>query len=140
MREDQSPESSIKSDLVNAYPLLIDFSVKESPKMISKGNLYFYFYIVIYAAIFILIVSNVLFCYDSEESLPDPITMDDGCSISSGSLYLGCTIGVTKKSYPANVITLNLAVRSSAQLKVNPHDADAGFIFIVLISSLNYEV
>ena len=136
MREDQSPESSIKSDLVNAYPLLIDFSGKESPKMISKGKLLVTFISLIY----ILIVSNVLFCYDSEESLPDPITMDDGCSISSGSLYLGCTIGVTKKSYPANVITLNLAVRSSAQLKVNPHDADAGFIFIVLISGLNYEV
>ena len=135
MREDQSPESSIKSDLVNAYPLLIDFSGKESPNMISKGKLFFY--IVIDAAVY---NSNVLFCYDSEESLPDPITMDDGCSISSGSLYLGCTIGVTKKSYPANVITLNLAVRSSAQLKVNPHDADAGFIFIVLISGLNYEV
>ena len=128
MREDQSPESSIKSDLVNAYPLLIDFSGTESPKMISKGKLFVTF-IVTDAAVYN--VSNVLFCYDSEESLPDPITMDDGCSISSGSLYLGCTIGVTKKSYPANVITLNLAVRSSAQLKVNPHDADAGFILIV---------
>ena len=103
--------------------------------MISKEKLF-----VTFISLYILIVSNVLFCYDSEESLPDPITMDDGCSISSGSLYLGCTIGVTKKSYPANVITLNLAVRSSAQLKVNPHDADAGFIFIVLISGLNYEV
>ena len=139
MREDQSPESSIKSDLVNAYPLLIDFSGKESPKMISKGKL-FVTLISLLTQRYIMFVSNVLFCYDSEESLPDPITMDDGCSISSGSLYLGCTIGVTKKSYPANVITLNLAVRSSAQLKVNPHDADAGFIFIVLISSLNYEV
>ena len=119
---------------MNAYPLLIDFSGKESPKMISKGKLF---------VTFISLLTQryiILFCYDSEESLPDPITMDDGCSISSGSLYLGCTIGVTKKSYPANVITLNLAVRSSAQLKVNPHEAVAGFMFIVLISGLNYEV